>query len=62
MHQSRGERITNIIWRNPRIKWQGDHGTGNLVTIFSRQGKHWKFKEFNKNIGNLDMAGKLNHF
>ena len=34
----------------------------NLAIKFSRQGKHRKFKEFNKSTGNLDKAGKINNF
>ena len=40
----------------------GGHGpgkTGNLIFNFSRQGKHKEFKEFKKNAGNLDKAGKF---
>ena len=43
----------------------GGHGTGkrgNLVLNFFRHGKHREFKEFNKNTGNLDKAGKMNNF
>ena len=34
-------------------------GKRNLIINFSIQGKH---KEFNKNAGHLDKAGKINNF